>query len=329
VLRRIRTNGVELNVAEEGDGPPIVLLHGFPHTWRIWSELIGPLAARHRVLAPDLRGFGDSTPTAEGLDAETLSRDVEGLLDRPATVVAIDAAVPAAFLLALRRPDLVDRLVLIEAMLGTLPAEGDFPADRPWWFGFHAVPGLAESVLAGNEAEYVGWFYDQGTRDRGVRPDLREAIAAAYARPGALSRALGCYRAMPRSNAQLAEAVAGTRLTVPTTAIGAAPVGRALEEQLRPVADNLTGHLIPDCGHIVPIDRPRELLAIVTGLHQAPGPGLVDRGGHLAGQSSQPNRNATSPSSPKSARTSSPGPTGTGAVVVPVVTSSPARNPRP
>jgi pimeloyl-ACP methyl ester carboxylesterase len=268
VLRRIRTNGVELNVADEGDGPMMVLLHGFPHTWRIWSELIGPLAASHRVLAPDLRGFGDSTPTAEGLDAETLSRDVEGLLDRPATVVAIDAAVPAAFLLALRRPDLVDRLVLIEAVLGTLPAEGDLPADRPWWFGFHAVPGLAENVLAGNEAEYVGWFYDQGTRDRGVRPDLREEIAAAYARPGALSRALGYYRALPRSNAQLADAVAGTRLTVPTTAVGAAPVGRALEGQLRPIADDLSSQLIPDCGHIVPVDRPRELLEIIRGIRQ-------------------------------------------------------------
>jgi pimeloyl-ACP methyl ester carboxylesterase len=265
VQHLVRTNGVELNVAEDGDGPTIVLLHGFPHTWRIWSELIGPLAARHRVLAPDLRGFGDSTPTADGLDAETLSRDVEGLLDGPATVVAIDASVPAAFLLALRRPDLVDRLVLIEAMLGGVPAGRDVVVEPRWWFGFHAVPGLAEKVLAGNEAEYVGWFYDQGTRDRGPRPELREAITAAYARPGALSRALGFYRALPRSNAQLAEAVAGARLTVPTTAIGAAPVGRALEEQLRPIADDLTGHLIPDCGHIVPVDRPQELLAIITG----------------------------------------------------------------
>jgi pimeloyl-ACP methyl ester carboxylesterase len=149
-------------------------------------------------------------------------------------------------------------------MLGTLPAEGHPAAAPPWWFGFHAVPGLAENVLAGNEAEYVGWFYDQGTRDRGVRPDLRAAIAAAYARPGALGRALGFYRAMPRSNAQLAEAVAGPRLTVPTTAVGAAPVGRALERQLRPVTDELTGHLIPDCGHIVPVDRPHELLGIIT-----------------------------------------------------------------
>jgi pimeloyl-ACP methyl ester carboxylesterase len=264
-VKRIRTNGTELAVATAGHGPTVVLLHGFPHTWRVWDEIIGPLAGAHRVLAPDLRGFGDSAGGPDALDAATLAADVEGLLGgEPATVVALDAGVPAAFLLALRRPDLVARLVLIEGTLGTLPgAESFFAAGPPWWFGFHAVPGLAETVLDGHEAEYVGWFYDQGTRGRGVRPDVRAGIGRAYARPGALGRALGYYRALPRSAGQIADAVRTARLTVPTTAVGAAPVGRALEQQLRPVADDLTGHLVPECGHIVPLDRPRELLAVM------------------------------------------------------------------
>ncbi|HEY3559483.1 MAG TPA: alpha/beta hydrolase [Kribbella sp.] len=289
----VTTNGIELNVAEAGDGPLVVLLHGFPHTWQVWTELIGPLARHHRVLAPDLRGFGDSTRTAlqpdtepfesappdagtldagpldagtldaGTLDAGTIAADIAGLIgDRPATVIAIDAAVPAAFLLGLTRPELVTRLVLIESTLGRLPGADDFyAAGPPWWFGFHAVPDLAETVLAGHEAEYVGWFYDQGTRNRGVRPDIRSAFGAAYSRPGALRSALGVYRALPRTIEQLAEATHTHCLTVPTTAIGAAPVGRALEHQLRPITDNLTSHLIPDCGHIVPLDRPHELLA--------------------------------------------------------------------
>jgi pimeloyl-ACP methyl ester carboxylesterase len=251
--RRVLTNGIELDVATAGHGPTVLLLHGFPHTWRVWDELIEPLARHHRVLAPDLRG----------LDAATVSADVEGLLgEGPATVVALDAGVPPAFLLAMRRPDLVSRLVLIEATLGALPGAEDFSAaGPPWWFGFHAVPGLAETVLAGHEAEYVSWFYDRGTRDHGVRPDVRAAIGAAFAEPGALRDALGFYRALPQTGDQIAEAARRGRLTVPTTAIGAAPVGRALENQLRPITDDLTGHLIPDCGHIVPLDRPRELLA--------------------------------------------------------------------
>ena len=266
IQRLVRTNGIELNVAEEGEGPVVVLLHGFPHTWQVWSEVIGPLARNHRVLAPDLRGFGDSLGTpdrAAPLDAATIAADIEGLLDETtATVVAIDAAVPAAFLLGLNRPELVTRLVLIESTLGRLPgAEDFFAAGPPWWFGFHAVPGLAETVLAGHEAEYVGWFYDQGTRNRGVRPDIRAAIGAAYARPGALRSALSFYRGLHRTAEQLRDAVRTRRLAVPTTTIGAAPVGRALEQQLRPITDDLTAHLIPGCGHIVPLDRPHELLA--------------------------------------------------------------------
>src|SRR5882757_8073779 len=82
--------------------------------------------------------------------------------------------------------------------------------------------------------------------------------------------ALGFYRALPTTSAQLTDAVRRARLTVPTTAIGAHPVGRALENQLRPVTDDLTGHLIEDCGHIVPLDRPDELLAAIaaSGLSQ-------------------------------------------------------------
>ncbi|WP_242614654.1 alpha/beta fold hydrolase, partial [Actinomadura roseirufa] len=139
--------------------------------------------------------------------------------ERRAAVAGIDAGAPPAFLLAMRRPDLVRRLVLMESSLGGAPrAEGGPGGGPPWWFGFHAVPGLAETVLAGHEAEYVDWFLGTGTRGR---------------------------------------------LTVPTLAIGAEPVGALLEHQLRPIADDLAGHLIEDCGHIVPLDRPHALLSLL------------------------------------------------------------------
>ncbi|ONF63397.1 alpha/beta fold hydrolase [Amycolatopsis keratiniphila] len=267
--RRITVNGIRLNVALAGSGPAVLLLHGFPHTWRLWSEIIGPLAERHRVIAPDLRGFGDSTRAADGYDAGTLASDVEGLLEAlgepNAAVVAIDAGTPVAFLLALRRPDLVRRLVLMESMLGSLPGAEDFLAGGPpWWFGFHAVPGLGETVLIGHEAEYVDWFLASGTLGRGVAPEIRDAFVDAYTGREALRCAFSYYRAMPVSARQIGEAVATRRLTVPTMAIGAHPVGRALERQLRPVTDDLTAHLLPDCGHIIPLDKPGELLRLLT-----------------------------------------------------------------
>ncbi|MBW5247715.1 alpha/beta hydrolase [Streptomyces sp. P01-B04] len=268
-LRRIATNGVELDVAIAGDGPAVLLLHGFPHTWQLWSGIMGRLSGQYRVIAPDLRGFGASERAVDGYDAGTLAADAEGLLDAlgetSAAVVGIDAGAAPAAMLALRRPGLVRRLVVMEALLGRLPgAESAFAGGAPWWFGFHDVPGLAETVLAGNEAPYIEWFLDSGTLGRGVPEDIRAAFVHAYTGSEALRCAFSYYRALPTSAQQFQDAVATARLTMPTMAIGSHPVGTALERQLRPITDDLTGHHLQDCGHIIPLDRPHDLLALLA-----------------------------------------------------------------
>lgn len=267
-LRRVAANGIEANVAVGGHGPAVLLLHGFPHTWRVWTEVVPDLVRRHRVIAPDLRGLGGSTRAAGGYDAASLADDAEGILDalgeESAAVVAIDAGVPPAFMLAMRRPHRVRRLVLMEGTLGPLPgAEDFFAGGPPWWFGFHRVPDLAETVLAGHEADYIGWFLTAGTRGRGVPRDIRDDFVRAYTGRDALRCAFSHYRAGPTSARQFLDAAASSRLTMPALAIGAQPVGDALERQLRPLADDLTGHLVGDCGHIIPLDRSRELLALL------------------------------------------------------------------
>ncbi|MFC8342437.1 alpha/beta fold hydrolase [Streptomyces sp. NPDC057280] len=268
-LRRIPVNGVELNVALAGSGPAVLLLHGFPHTWEVWTEVMADLATRHRVIAPDLRGFGASGRAASGYDAGTLAEDAAALLAAldvsSAAVVGIDAGVAPAFLLALRRPGLVRRLVVMEAVLGGLAGAEDFLADGPpWWFGFHsAAPALAETVIEGHEADYVDWFLRTGTLGDGVPPAVRDAFVRAYTGRQALSCAFSYYRALPESAVQIERAVATARLTVPTMALGARPVGTALERQLRPFTDDLTGHVIEDCGHIIPLHRPRALLTLL------------------------------------------------------------------
>ncbi|MET7893318.1 alpha/beta fold hydrolase [Streptomyces mirabilis] len=277
-LRQIKANGVELNVALAGEGPAVLLLHGFPHTWQLWTHVLDGLAGRYRVIAPDLRGCGASARTAGGYDAGTLAADAEALLDAlgetSAAVVGIDAGTPPVFLLAMRRPDLVRRLVVMEALVGRLPGAEEFLAHgAPWWFGFHSAPGLAESghsepglaesVLTGHEDRYIDWFLDAGTLGQGVDPAVRDAFVHAYTGTEALRCAFSYYRALPESSRQIQEAVRTARLTVPTMAIGAHPVGSALEQQLRPVTDHLIGHVIEDCGHIIPLHRPDRLLALL------------------------------------------------------------------
>jgi len=282
-LRRVSIHGADINVAVAGRGPAVLLLHGFPHTWEVWTDVMAGLSDRYRLIAPDLRWLGadgrteggraeggrsEDDRTERGYDAGSLADDAAGLLEAldagPAAVIGIDAGAPPAFLLALRRPDLVRRLVVMESLLGREPGAEDFLAHgAPWWFGFHAVPGLAESVIEGHEDRYVDWFLDTGTLGDGVRPEIRDAFVRAHTGRDALRRAFATYRALPESAEQIRRATASARLTVPTMAVGAHPVGTALERQLRPLADDLTGHLLEDCGHIIPLHRPEALLALV------------------------------------------------------------------
>jgi pimeloyl-ACP methyl ester carboxylesterase len=265
----LRVNGIDVHVTVTGEGPAVLLLHGFPHTGRLWAEVVPHLATRYRVIVPDLRGLGATSRPAGGYDAGTLAADAEALLDAlgepTAAVAGIDAGAPPAFLLAMRRPARVRRLVLMESLLGRLPgAESFLAGGPPWWFGFHAVPELAETVLIGHEAEYVGWFLEAGTRGRGVPREIRDHFVAAYTGRDALRGAFAHYRAMPVSARQIEDAVAAGRLSVPAMAIGAHPVGDALARQLRPVADDLVTHLVEDCGHIIPLDRPDVLVPLLT-----------------------------------------------------------------
>jgi pimeloyl-ACP methyl ester carboxylesterase len=266
----VETNGTTLNVAVAGTGSPVLLMHGFPHTWRVWHEVIPTLAKRHRVIAPDLRGLGASVREQNGYDVGALAADMLGLLDSlgepTASVVALDLGAPIAFLLALEHPDRVSRLVLMEAAIGRLPgAEGFFRAGAPWWFGFHGVPGLAETVVDGNEAEYIDFFLKAGTADgTGVDAATREAFIAAYTGHDSLRCAFEHYRALPANAARIALAVQTLRLTMPTMAIGAKVVGRATAGQLAPIADRLTSRTLPESGHIVPLDQPGRLLELLV-----------------------------------------------------------------
>ncbi|MFI5916255.1 alpha/beta fold hydrolase [Dactylosporangium sp. NPDC051541] len=248
----LATNGTELAVRVDGSGPPLMLLHGWPHTGRIWARVRPP---GRRIIVPDLRGLGDSAEADDGFDAATAADDLFGVLDHlgagPVELAAIDASVPTAVLMALRQPERISRLVVMEGTLPGLP--GGFPAP-PWWFGFHAVPDLPETLIAGRENEYLGWFL-RSIDD----PRLRTSLIDAYRGRARLAAGFGFYRAMGRTAELLQAALADTRLRVPTVALGGDVVGQRLYHQLEPITETLSGELLERCGHIVPLDRPDAL----------------------------------------------------------------------
>lgn len=210
VTHRTETvNGIRLHWVEAGTGPLVVLLHGFPEFWYSWRHQIPALVdAGYRVVAPDMRGYNDSDKPA-GYAAylgEALSGDVAALIefcgeDR-AMVVGHDWGGAVAWMTAMRRPEVVQRLVVMNC-----PHPGVFkrgianPAQllRSSYMGFFQVPLAPEAVLRTGNFTGLKWMLRSGSQRAGAftEADL-DRYAEAFAKPGALTGALAYYRAMGR-----------------------------------------------------------------------------------------------------------------------------------
>lgn len=252
-------DGTRLHVRHGGEGPAVLLLHGFPQHAREWARIAPPLlAAGRRVVAPDLRGFGRSDKPLGGYDVGTVVDDVRAVaqalrLDRP-LVVGHDLGVPVAYAWAAMHPEEVGPLVLVEASLADLPTWHGQPTWHPL---FLAVPDLPEALIAGREAAFVAHLLRQYAHHQTTFSD--EDVAA-YARPlaepGGLRGALAHIRAM-RANAEVLKGLGGRPIEAPVLAIGAAPsFGDKVAKSLEPLARDVTGRVAEACGHWVPEERP-------------------------------------------------------------------------
>jgi pimeloyl-ACP methyl ester carboxylesterase len=199
--RALRANGLTFNLAEAGDGPPVLLLHGFPDSWRLWRHQIPALAAAgHRVVAPDLRGFGETDKPA-GVEEYRMRRlvgDVVGLLDalgvERAAVVGHDWGAALAWAVAIFVPDRVARLVAVSTGHPlAYAAAGLAQRQRSWYMLWFLFPGVAEQMLpADGWALFRRWAWN-GARP-GQDPDADRQVAD-LSRPGALRAGLNWYRA--------------------------------------------------------------------------------------------------------------------------------------
>ena len=264
-LRKIKLNGVELGYAIAGRGPAMLLLHGWPFTWYTWHKLIPTLAQSYTVIAPDMRGIGESEKAANGYDVVTLANDAAAILSREglatANVLGHDLGVGVAFQLAARHPGLVRRLALTESIVLGAPNAEIFMDTPPWWVAWHAVPDLPEAVVAGREGVYLDWFYTSLTfKQAGISRDARNQHVEAYTGVEAMRGGFEHYRAFATTTAQGREA-SQRRLTMPVLALGGELVGDVLYQQMSAVADTVTGGKISGCGHVIQEEQPGELLS--------------------------------------------------------------------
>ena len=263
--------GVKLHYRTAGEGETVLLVHGWLGTSYTWRHVAPRLvAAGFRVVAPDMRGYGDSDKPATGYDGLALVEDLRQLLAQagasgPAHVVGWDMGALPAFLFAAHYPAEVATLTYLDeplpavnlAELTTFRKEthGGY-----WHFGFNYAPDLPEALITGREREF--WQYLHGLMLFNpaaiTDEDLREYLRT-YAAPGGIRGSVGWYRAALTTTDQFVDVIARGKLTLPVLGYGGQYGTAGVKEQLAAVAEHVEGGIIPNCGHMVAEEAPEFL----------------------------------------------------------------------
>jgi pimeloyl-ACP methyl ester carboxylesterase len=265
---RMSVNGAVLHYVTAGAaGSPILLVHGFPETWWTFSKLIPLLASRHRVIAVDLRGFGDSSNEEGSYDstasAEDLAQFLHNLRVGPVHLTGQDISGATVFRLAVTHPELVRSFTAIEMGLPGfgLEALADITRGGAWHIGVLAAAGVPEMLLAGRERAFLGDFVfpalcaKQGAIDG---EDLDEFLRT-YSRPHAWRGSAGLYRSMLREGSDIQALARSPGLKVPVLAVGGGG-GLFTANTLEAVTgQRVRSVLLEGVGHYVALEAPQAL----------------------------------------------------------------------
>ncbi len=256
---------VSLHYLIAGKGDPVVLLHGFAESSHMWLPLMAQLAGKHAVIAPDLRGFGQSAAPANGYTKAAMAQDIRGLVKSLGyariRLVGHDIGLMVAYAYAAQFPDEIERLVLMEAFL---PGVGDwnnvFLLRDLWHFHFYGKTPLA--LVTGRERIYLEHFWNDFAADpnKSVPESDRELYAKEYARPGHMAAGMEVFRAF-KQDAEDFAGFAKTRLTMPLLVLsGEKAGGPFLIEQGRMVATDVEGVLVKGRGHWLMEEAPDQVI---------------------------------------------------------------------
>jgi len=272
--RYIDTGELRLHAVTGGDGPPLLLVHGWPQTWYAWRMLMPTLARDFSVVAVDQRGIGLSDKPQDGYDTGTLANDMVALMDalgyRRFAMYGTDVGMPIAYALAADHPDRLDRLVVSEAPLpGVSPSPPLFLPPllnaRLWHLAFNQLPKVNEQLVTGREDIFFGAEFD-ASAGTNKPPDgaVRYYIDTLASDPDHLRGSFEFYRAIPTTIAQN-EQRKQRRLTLPVLAIGGAESsGEGVGNTMKLAADDVQTVVLTGSGHWVAEQAPEQLLAALT-----------------------------------------------------------------
>lgn len=229
-----QVNDIRLHYVSGGTGIPVVLLHGYPQTWYGWRKVMPTLAQTYRVVAPDMRGLGESSRPKDGdYTKKRVAEDIYQLMQQLGYdrffVAGQDMGGPVAYALTVMHPESVIKLVAIET---GIPAFGLEAAMNPaeggsWHFGFFAAPEVPELLIRGREVKFLTQFafrspsvYQQSAV---TDADIAEYLRS-YSTPEGMSTGFGYYRAFAQDRIDNRE-LGRTKLAMPVLAIGGSQGG--------------------------------------------------------------------------------------------------------
>ena len=271
--RYVDTGDLRQHVVTGGQGPPLLLVHGWPQTWYAWRLVMPDLARDFQVIAPDQRGTGLSGKPEDGYDTGTLAGDLVALMDalghQRFAMAGHDTGMWIGYALAADHPGRVARLAVAETPLpGLSPSPPLFAPARLnnalWHFAFNRLAEVNDQLVAGREDVYFGWQFASKAAKKLPDYAVRHYVDTLAASPETLHASFAIYRALDATIAQNQQRK-NRRLTLPVLAIGGQySLGEQVADTMKLGADDVQALVVPGCAHWVPEETPEETLAALT-----------------------------------------------------------------
>lgn len=246
-------NGVKIHYVIGGKGAPLVLVHGFGQNWYMWNRLLPELSKHFTVIAPDLRGVGESDKPASGYDKKTMAADIHALVRKlgydKINLAGHDIGLMVAYAYAASFPDEVKKVALMDALLpGIEPIWGQY-STQLWWFGFFARP-VAGDLVKGQAKEFLTDFWPiVGHVKDPFTPEETNEFIRAYSTPGAITGSFHWFGAFEQ-DVKDNHIFMKQKLPMPLLAMGAEYLSASfLADHSRLIAAHVTETKIMGAGH--------------------------------------------------------------------------------
>ena len=267
--QEIATNGATIHVRLGGQGPAVVMIHGFGDTGDMWAPLASVMMKDHTVIVPDLRGMGLSSAADRGYDKKTQGQDIATILEalkiEKADLVTHDIGNMVGYAFAAQYPDKVKRWVVMDA---PLPGVGHWDeisrSPALWHFNFRGPD--VERLVAGRERIYLDRFYNElSANPKAIDEATRAHYAALYARPHAMHNAFEQFAAFSQDAIDNKAFLAKGKLSMPVLAIGADhSFNTGMATELGFAASNVTGKVIANSGHWLMEEQPAATVSAIV-----------------------------------------------------------------